>query len=117
VIDPALNRYLDKEQDSEIDSIIVEGPHPDWQTIESASTKRERLNLLQEHNKRFMSRLTEQLRGYHVTLLPLPATGQIIITAPVSKLKELVRQGGELDTDPNIKVIPNMPFFPIQSAS
>jgi hypothetical protein len=113
MVDPSVQEHLVQEDDSHIDSIILEPPSVGLDDFSPGASKRERLRLLEERHGEFITRLTDQLRDADVKVASLPVTGQVIVTGAVAKLKKLICKGGTLEKDPNVKVFPNIRLYPL----
>jgi hypothetical protein len=112
VIDPTVHTQLAQATaGGPLQTVVIQGPPITPEMFGSATTKRERLNRAMACHEQFRQHLARNVPMEDLQVVDLAAVGQIVITAPVEKLRQLLSPGGWLDTDPQTRVLPNAPSF------
>lgn len=102
----------DKEGE-EVRSYMVEWVRePDFSGVQARSGKRERLHALQEAYNSIKQPLLNQLGSEEgISIQDLQGSSQAIVSAPLQKWRSLAQDGGTLDLEDTVRVLPNVLYY------
>ena len=112
MVDPAVKEQIRSTHPEQTHSLMLEWTvRPDDSVFAGIQSKRERLERMNEFYRRIKEPMLAALqKRTGLKVRDLPASGQAIITAPAAALGQLVEEGGILEKDPGIRVLPNVTF-------
>jgi hypothetical protein len=117
MVDRTLRAQLaTKKGAAEVQSVVVRAQPRDAsneleRTLATKTSKREKLAALAEHHGHNKRAIMDVLKKEsEVSVSDLPGTPDLIVTASLERLRELLRPGSVLDREPTVNVLPNAEF-------
>ena len=113
MVDPLVKKLISQAKEpEETQSVMLQWTDlPDASLFENVLSKRERQLRMDGFYRALKESTFQRLRNEaQVEIRDMPASGSAILTAPASTLEKLVCDGGKLDREEKLQVLPNVMF-------